>query len=204
MNIDMAGEMGRQIKINRTGLYHFSIHKDIVVFNGRGLGGTSLINANVSIEASDDVFEVTEDWPKDFLDDMKHFKSKDLYHAKKMLKPKPTPDKFSLQKYDAVKKSGAALAKEGVKNSVYRTEINVNFEKAGLNHVGVFQNPCTLCGDCVSGCNYAAKNTLPMNYLPDAVAYGTEIYWYELLCFSDEPFRITDAHIPRFSVVRSK
>ena len=32
------------------------------------------------------------------------------------------------------------------------------------------------CGDCVSGCNHNAKNTVLVNYLPDAVAHGAEIF----------------------------
>ena len=32
------------------------------------------------------------------------------------------------------------------------------------------------CGDCVTGCNYAAKNTLTMNYLPAAVHEGAQLY----------------------------
>ena len=48
--------------------------------------------------------------------------------------------------------------------------------KDGVNHVGVPQQACKVCGDCVSGCNYAAKNTLIMNYLPDARNHGAEIY----------------------------
>jgi cholesterol oxidase len=59
-----------------------------------------------------------------------------------------------------------------------RTDINVTFEepKGGVNHVGVPQVPCTQCGDCVTGCNPGAKNTTAMNYLPDAVNNGAEIY----------------------------
>ena len=57
----------------------------------------------------------------------------------------------------------------------YRPPINVTF-KDGVNHVGVVQQACKLCGDCVSGCNYAAKNTILMNYLPDAKNHGAEIF----------------------------
>jgi NAD-dependent dihydropyrimidine dehydrogenase PreA subunit len=52
--------------------------------------------------------------------------------------------------------------------------INVTFTDH-VNHVGVEQKACTLCGDCVSGCNYAAKNTVLMNYS-------------EVFDFDDPPF----------------
>ncbi len=37
--------------------------------------------------------------------------------------------------------------------------INVNFKrfKSDMSHVGVPQEPCILCGDYVTGCNYASK-----------------------------------------------
>jgi cholesterol oxidase len=57
----------------------------------------------------------------------------------------------------------------------YRSPINVTFQN-GVNQVGVSQQACTLCGDCVTGCNFAAKNTILMNYLPDASNHGAEIY----------------------------
>ena len=33
-----------------------------------------------------------------------------------------------------------------------------------------------LCGDCCSGCNFGAKNTTLMNYLPDAAATARRIF----------------------------
>ena len=51
----------------------------------------------------------------------------------------------------------------------------MNF-KAGLNKQGVHQDACTDCGDCVTGCNVSAKNTLYMNYLPLAERGGAEIF----------------------------
>src|SRR6476469_2876494 len=56
--------------------------------------------------------------------------------------------------------------------------INVTFKEppGGINHVGVEQHACNLCGNCVTGCNHRAKNTVLMNYLPDARAHGAEIF----------------------------
>jgi cholesterol oxidase len=56
-----------------------------------------------------------------------------------------------------------------------RPDINVTFVD-GPNAVGVRQNACALCGDCCSGCNYGAKNTVLMNYLPDAHWHGAHVF----------------------------
>src|SRR5262245_42018795 len=47
----------------RSGLYDFRINKDINVFLGCGLGGTSLVNANVSLPPERRVLE-DERWPE--------------------------------------------------------------------------------------------------------------------------------------------
>lgn len=49
-------------------------------------------------------------------------------------------------------------------------------EDGELNAAGVPQWKCRLCGDCVTGCNIGAKNTMIMNYLPLAKARGAAIY----------------------------
>ncbi len=48
---------------SRTGLYDVRMNKEINVFVGCGLGGTSLVNANVCAEAEPQVFEQSE-WPE--------------------------------------------------------------------------------------------------------------------------------------------
>ncbi len=41
---------------------------------------------------------------------------------------------------------------------------------------GVQQQRCVLCGNCITGCNHSAKNTVAMNYLPGAARFGAQIF----------------------------
>lgn len=155
---------------SRTGLYHIYFDKEISVFVGCGLGGTSLVNANVSLRAEKRVFE-DPCWPQPLRDEFSILMEDGYRRAEEMLKPMPYPNEFpSLAKMQALEKSASVLGEQ-----FYRPPINVNFQDR-INHVGVSQQACKLCGDCVSGCNYAAKNTLIMNYLPDAKNHGADIF----------------------------
>ena len=156
----------------KTGLYEMSVSEDINVFKGCGLGGTSLVNANVSLRAEPRVFEDSR-WPRALRDDLTPGLEAGYSRAEEMLIPVPYPDSGFpvLSKLEAHELSARRMGAP-----FKRTPINVNFTVNGKNHVGVEQRPCSCCGDCVTGCNYAAKNTLIMNYLPDAQNYGAEIF----------------------------
>ncbi len=155
---------------DRTGLFDLHCNHDINVFVGCGLGGTSQLNANVSLEAEPRVFDDPR-WPAEVRADLPTLVERGYELAREMLKPVPYPDdQPALPKLAALEASAKVL-----NGNFYRTPINVTFEDK-INHVGVEQKKCTLCGDCCSGCNYGAKNTLIMNYLPDAVNHGAEIY----------------------------
>ncbi len=155
---------------SRTGLYDFHVNQDINVFVGCGLGGTSLVNANVSLQAEPRVF-TDKRWPQELRDDVDTLLAEGYRRAEEMLKPKSYPEDFPLlPKLQALEKSA-----EYLNENFYRPPINVTFQD-GVNHVGVEQKACNLCGDCVSGCNNKAKNTVLMNYLPDAKNHGAEIY----------------------------
>lgn len=157
---------------SKNGLYEFNVNADINVFKGCGLGGTSLVNANVALRAEPRVFDDAR-WPKALKDDYATLLEAGYQRAEEMLKPTPYPTAGfpDLPKLDALELSAKSLDAK-----FYRAPINVNFSVNGQNHVGVDQRPCSCCGDCVTGCNYAAKNTLIMNYLPDAKNHGAEIY----------------------------
>jgi cholesterol oxidase len=156
----------------RLGLFEIHVNDDMNAVVGCGLGGTSLINANVSLPPDTRLWD-DPCWPKPVRDDLP-FGLKEGYRlAAEMLQPQPLPDGFpALPKLKALETSAAAL---GLSDRFYRPPINVTFQN-GVNHAGVEQKRCIGCGDCVSGCNHWAKNTTLMNYLPDAARHGAEIY----------------------------
>lgn len=157
------------------GLYHFHFDKEVTVLQGCGLGGTSLINANVSLHPQPRVFH-DERWPRAIRDDVGGRLEAGFEQARAMLRPVAYPDTANPDGWDGkLPKYDVLAAAAGPDANVYRVPINVNL-KDGLNHVGVHQPACSGCGDCMSGCNVGAKNTLTKNYLPDARNRGAEIF----------------------------
>jgi cholesterol oxidase len=176
---DTLAEAEKEMQINAdrreaksNGLYDLHISENISVFKGCGLGGTSLVNANVSIKPEDRVLD-DKRWPSAIHNDKQSLA--DAYDRTfEMLKPSPYP--VNKNGYPELEKTKAMrLAAEKMNQPFRYLDINVNFEDK-VNHVGVEQQKCNNCGDCVTGCNYSAKNTLIMNYLPDAVNHGADIF----------------------------
>ena len=137
---------------------------------GCGLGGTSLINAGVALRPPAWVFD-DERWPAELRGRGTDALAPYFERAERMLGSTPYPEDWS----EPAKLAALDVAAEGVGATVERPRINVTFEP-GVNAAGIYQEACTLCGDCVSGCNHNAKNTVLVNYLPDAVAHGAEIF----------------------------
>ena len=71
---------------SRTGLYDLRVNNDINVFLGCGLGGTSLVNANVALPAEPRVFEDVR-WPAEFRADVGTRLQTGFSQAQDMLKP---------------------------------------------------------------------------------------------------------------------
>ncbi|WP_454275738.1 GMC family oxidoreductase N-terminal domain-containing protein [Roseovarius sp. MBR-154] len=164
------------------GMLDLRIAKDMSVVVGCGLGGTSLINANVALPADRRVFDQTDAagrklWPKAYQTCGKAWddgdKANNMPNAYKAahhgLGSTPLPEHYDLPKLRALEQSAKAL-----NQPFQRPPINVTFEN-GCNAFGNPQAACTLCGDCCGGCNYGAKNTTLMNYLPHAAANGAVI-----------------------------
>ncbi len=151
-------------------LFDFHVNPDITVLVGCGLGGTSLINANVAIMPDERVW-LDRKWPDAIRADRETRIAEGVRHAQTMLRPAPFPDHVA----PPVKLQAMDRSAKHMKAPLLRPAITVSFE-AGVNHVGVEQAECNQCGNCVGGCNSGAKNTLLMNYLPDASNHGAEIF----------------------------
>jgi cholesterol oxidase len=153
--------------LNPLGLYEFLNYRDISVIKGSGLGGTSLINANVAIVPDAEVFEQVG-WPRSlrYNDVLPYYE-----RARDVLAAKPVPTVADLKKFQALDRRAQELNRHADP-----LDIAVNFDIDGPNPHGVEQHPCVLCGDCISGCNFRAKNTLYMNYLPLAAQQGADIF----------------------------
>ena len=157
------------------GLYEYMPGKDVDILCGSGLGGTSLINANVALRPDDRVMAHPR-WPQAIREDAATGALDRCYgRVAEMLRLTEVPS--TGEGYPA-KVEAHARAAEARPGRFRRLPIAVNFDEldGAPNHVGVHQRRCIQCGDCVTGCNVGAKNGLTVNYLPVARQHGAEIH----------------------------
>ncbi len=158
-----GGPFGRS---HRLGLYNFHINRDLDVLVGCGLGGTSLINANVVMKPDPRDLQRTM-WPARIRAEATDGTlDSDYRRACAVLDPAPFPASLPTPRKLAVMETQGAR----------RCSLNVNFTDERLSKIGVPQGRCNHCGDCVTGCNAEAKKTLCFTYLPIAKSHGAQIY----------------------------
>lgn len=150
-----------------TALFDMRMGPDVHMMVGCGLGGTSLINANVCL-APDVLAMEDARWPTAVRAD--HYLNIGYGRARAMLAPEPLPETNNPLKLQALAKAAAALGRD-----VERVPLHIAFEDK-VNAAGVHQPACTMCGDCMGGCNVGAKTTVHATYLADAARHGAEIF----------------------------
>ena len=148
---------------------------DIDVLVGSGLGGTSLINANVIISAEEQAFSA-DTWPQEIVNayesgELESYKNK-VYDV---LKPEVVPPEIHLNKTQHLTSTSEHL-NDDTEFRMLDLAINLSRYDDRNNEYGVHQNLCKHCGDCVSGCNFGAKNTLDTNYLALAKQRGAKLF----------------------------
>lgn len=156
------------------GLFNLSFFRHVTVVSGTGVGGGSLVYAN-TLPIPKKSFFSSGSW-KDLADweqELKPF----YVIAQKMLGANINP--YSSQSDKVMK----AFAQESNKENQYeKTTVAVYFGKPGVEVKdpyfqgnGPSRTGCTLCGGCMLGCRYNAKNTLDKNYLYLAQKYQCDI-----------------------------
>lgn len=169
-------------------LFDLRIGKEVDVLVGSGLGGTSLINANVA-ERPPAGLMARAAWPKAFRNDPQLLDD-DLDLVERLLAVGPGP--ASPPKLHALERIHHAIPAEDRDGSGtdLRAAVSVCFDHvpdgsprfaehgatAVPNGVGVGQPPCTGCGNCVTGCRVGAKGSLDTNLIPLAHARGAKFY----------------------------
>lgn len=144
--------------------YH---HIDAVV--AAGLGGGSLIYANVFLEPPEQVFQ--QGWPKDC-----NKQTLQPYYqiVRSVLGARPIPQNNDPRRRVRRTELFQELAKDEGRDSRL-VDINVFFGNdfdqplpigtQDRNRYGALQTSCVYCAECDVGCNTHSKNTLDLNYL---------------------------------------
>ncbi len=149
----------------------------VMVMAGSGVGGGSLMYANVMMEPDAEVFDAPA-WSR--LADWKTILHPHYETAKRMLGVVPNPRRWPA---DEVLRQVAYDMGRG--HTFRPTEVAVFFGEPGqegelvpdpyFDGQGPARKGCIHCGGCMVGCRENAKNTLTKNYLYLAEKWGAEI-----------------------------
>lgn len=156
------------------GIMGINFLNDILIFNGTGVGGGSLVYASTHIKPGKAFFNAPEwadlaDWEAEL---EPHYET-----ANRMLGTTRNP---RLWPADQMLRD---IAEElGREHTFSPTPVGIFFGEPGKNVPDPFfggegpdRSGCVHCGGCMVGCRHNAKNTLDKNYLYLAEGLGTEI-----------------------------
>ncbi len=165
------------------GWFDLRFFDDMVVAQGAGVGGGSLVYANVSVEAPPHIFHTG--WPKEITyQELKPF----YQQVGEMLEVQPLPENQLTERFkllrEAADQSGSLnrfgklpLAVQFDPDWHYQLDdqFNHKYSKPFTNPHGKQQGTCIHLGNCDIGCDVNARNTLDLNYLAMAESKGASI-----------------------------
>jgi cholesterol oxidase len=155
----------------------------MTVVQGAGVGGGSLVYANISIEARPDTFH--SGWPAEISYDAleEHYRAAGTMLDVQQVPGTQWPERTRLLQEAALKSGYAdrfrlldlAVRFDPAWNYDLPDPHDARHSKRSPNAQGVTQGTCVHLGNCDIGCDVQAKNTLDLNYLAGAEARGAEI-----------------------------
>jgi cholesterol oxidase len=149
----------------------------VLIYHGRGVGGGSLVYANVLMQPDDKLFQAPG-WSH--LADWKTVLRPHYDTARRMMGVTVNPRRWPAD--EALRQ----IARDMGQGDTFRpTEVGVFFGEPGQEGVlvpdpyfggqGPPRQGCIHCGGCMVGCQHNAKNSLNKNYLYLAEKWGAEI-----------------------------
>ncbi len=162
-------------KLRCFGIQNITLLKGVMVLHGSGVGGGSLVYANTLMRPLPSVFDDPAwsgavRWEHELA---AHFET-----ARRML---GVTENHALMEGERTLQRVAA--RMGSADTFQATEVGVFFGKPNLtvpdpyfSGAGPDRTGCTLCGGCMVGCRFGAKNTLDKNYLYFAESWGARIF----------------------------
>lgn len=162
-------------------LFDLRLAGDVSALVANGLGGGSLINAGVMVEARFGRFDSR--LPRHVEQDLL---ASWYNEAAPLLGAKVQGSPNTIQRHQAVR--GSPLEKteaiqrlsdpDNSRGSVTGEKAAITVRLDGADNAGQSAklSTCTLCGDCLTGCNVGAKLSLDTNLLLDACNSGVSIY----------------------------
>ncbi len=150
--------------LNPQGLFDLRLMKDLSVVTAAGVGGGSLVYANVQLRAPADVF--AQGWPEAI-----DRQALDPYYdrTEAALLPMEVPEE--LPKMRAFAAAGKQVGKQAE-----HLPLAVNFQGDRVHPFsGVPQKRCENLGRCDIGCPIHAKNTIDITYIARAEQAGAEV-----------------------------
>lgn len=167
----------------QNGWIDLRLFDDMVVAQGAGVGGGSLIYANVVVEPKREIFN--QGWPAEItFDELRPYYDK----VTEMLRLQTIPEGQLTERFRLMREAANAtgfgerfrpvpLAVTFNEDWNYQLEdaFNDKHSRGWRNPQGREQGTCVHCGNCDIGCQVRAKNTLDLNYLAAAENNGAEI-----------------------------
>lgn len=158
-------------KGRRSGLFDVRVGADVMALVANGVGGGSLINAGVMLEPDPAVFRQAR-WPALFHQDgllRPHF---DTVRAWLGAEARGQANTVADTPLDGLGKTRALKKLHPTRASV--VPITVALRDGTRSVAGVPLAQCVACGDCATGCNHGAKNSLDVGLLAQACATQAE------------------------------
>lgn len=171
-HVRFSGQDGAPAKGRGEGLFDLRLGSSASVLVANGLGGGSLINAAVMARPPDESFATG--WPQGI--DAAAL-APAYAEVERMLQVSDFPGTPDPPKLAALFETGRAMGAERIERA--RLALCPP-QPAGTepppSSAGVARGGCLQCGDCVTGCNHRAKQSLDVNYLKHAHANGARLY----------------------------